>query len=106
MAWDGEGMREVGNSMNVKPTKKESKEIARKMKMKMESDLPYTMQTRQSNRTRTARTYADDFVMDRIDLKKIMEELIGLEEIPASKDINIIDDQDKEWIDDRSKSEV
>ena len=46
MAWDREGMREVGNSMNVKPTKKESKEIARKMKMKMESDLPYTMQDR------------------------------------------------------------
>ena len=44
--------------------------------------------------------------MDRIDLKKIVEELMGLEEIPASKDINIIDDQDKEWIDDRSKSEV
>ena len=77
-----------------------------KMKMKMESDLPFTMQTRQSDRTRTARTYADNLVVDRIDLKKIVEELMGLEEIPASQDINIVYDQDKECIDDRSKSEV
>ena len=44
--------------------------------------------------------------MDRIDLKKIEEELVGLEEIPASQDIDIVDDQDKEWIDDRSGPEV
>ena len=29
-----------------------------------------------------------------------------LEVIPASQDIDIVDDQDKEWIDDRSKPEV
>ena len=31
---------------------------------------------------------------------------MGLEEITLSQDINIVDDQDKEWIDDRSKPEV
>ena len=31
---------------------------------------------------------------------------MGLEEITVSQDINIVDDRDEEWIDDRSKSEV
>ena len=31
---------------------------------------------------------------------------MGLEEIPASQHIDIVDEQDKEWIDDRSKPEV
>ena len=43
--------------------------------------------------------------MERIDLKKIVEELVVLEEISASQDIDIVDDQNKEWIDGRSKSE-
>ena len=50
--------------------------------------------------------YGDDFVVDRIDLKKIVEELVGLEEITVSQDIDIVDDRDEEWIDDRSKPEV
>ena len=75
----------------------------------MEPDLPFTMQTRQSDRTRSAKknnSYGDDFVEDRVELKKIVEELVGLEEIPVSRDIDIVDEQDKEWIDDRTKSEV
>ena len=44
--------------------------------------------------------------MDKIDLKKILEEMVGLEEITVSQDIDIIDDRDEEWIDDRSKAEV
>ena len=44
--------------------------------------------------------------MDRIDLKKIVEELVGLEEITVSQDIDIVDDHDEEWIEDRSKPEV
>ena len=65
----------------------------------MEPDLPFTMQTRQSDITRTAKKYnpyGDDFVVDRIDLKKMVEELMGLEEIAASQDIDIVDDQDEE----------
>ena len=59
------------------------------------------MQTRQSDRRRTPKKYnpyGDDFVVDRIDLKKIVEDLLGLEEIPVSQHIDIVDDQDKEWI--------
>ena len=44
--------------------------------------------------------------MDRIDLKKIVEEVVGLEEITVSQDIGIVDDNNDEWVDDWSKPEV
>ena len=44
--------------------------------------------------------------MDRIDLKKIEEEVVDLEETTVSQDIDIVEDRDEEWIDDRSKPEV
>ena len=75
----------------------------------LEPDLPFTIQTRQNDRTRLTKEYnpyGDDFVVDRIDLKKIVEELVGLEEIIVSQVIDIVDDRDDEWIDDRSKPEV
>ena len=43
--------------------------------------------------------YGDDFVVDRIDLKKIVEEVVSLEEITVSQDIDIVDDHDDEWVD-------
>ena len=75
----------------------------------LEPDLPFTMQTRQSDGTRPRKKYnpyGDDFVVDRIDLKKIVEEVVGLEETAVSQDIDIVDDHDDEWVDDRSKPEV
>ena len=75
----------------------------------LEPDLPFTIQTRQSDRTRLTKKYnpyGDDFVLDRIDLKKIVEEVVGLEEITVSQDIDIVDDHEEEWVDDRSKTEV
>ena len=75
----------------------------------LEPDLPFTIQTRQSDRTRLTKKYnpyGDDFVLNRTDLKKIVEELVGLEETTLSQDIDIVDDRDEEWIDDRSKPEV
>ena len=71
--------------------------------------MPLTVQTRQNDRTRPRKRYnpdGDDFVVDRIDLKKIREEVVGLEEITVSQDIDIVDDHDDEWVDDRSKPEV
>ena len=44
--------------------------------------------------------------MDRIDLKKIGEEVVGLQEITVSQDIDIVDNHDDEWVEDRSKPEV
>ena len=49
-----------------------------------EPDLPFAIQTPHSDRTRLTKKYnpyGDDVVMDRIDLNKILEELVGLEEI-------------------------
>ena len=75
----------------------------------MEPDLPFAIQTRQSDSTRLTKkynTYEDDFVVDRIDLKTTLEELVGLEEITVSQDIDIDDDHDEEWIEDWSKPKV
>ena len=72
----------------------------------LEPDLPFTMQTRQSDGTRPRKKYnpyGDDFVVDSIDLKKIVEEMVGLEGITVSQDIDIVDDHHQEWIEDRSK---
>ena len=75
----------------------------------LEPDLPLTVETRQNAGKRSRKKYnpyGDDFVVDRIDLKKIVEEVVGLEEITVSQDIDIVDDHDEEWVDDRSKPEV
>ena len=81
----------------------------REVPKNLERDLPFTIQTRQNDRTRSRRKYnpyGDNFVVDRIDLKKIVEEMVGLEGITVSQDIDIVDDHDQEWIEDRSKPEV
>ena len=55
----------------------------REVPKNLEPDLPFTIQTRQNDRTRSKKKYnlyGDDFVVDRIDLKKIVEEVIGLED--------------------------
>ena len=75
----------------------------------LEPDLPFTIQTRQNDRTRFKKNYnpyGDDFIVERIDLKKIVEEVVVLEGITVSQDIDIVDDHDDEWIEDRSKPEV
>ena len=81
----------------------------REVPKNLEPDLPFTIQTRQNDRTRSKKKYnpyRDDFVVDRIDLKKIVEEVVVLEDITVSQEIDIVDDQDEEWIEDRSKPEV
>ena len=75
----------------------------------LQPDLPFTIQTRQNDRPRSKRKYnpyGDDFVVDRIDLKKIVEEVLGLEDITVSQNIDIVDDLDQEWTEERSKPEV
>ena len=68
--------------------------------MNMERDLPFTMQTLHSSRVRSGRRcylYRDDFVVDRTDQEKIAEEIVGLEEVAASKEVDTADDQDNDW---------
>ena len=75
----------------------------------LEPDLPFMIQTRQRDRTRLTKKYnpyGDYFIADRIDLKTIVDEVVGLEEITVSQDIDIVDDHNEEWVDDRSKPEV
>ena len=51
----------------------------REVPKNLEPDLPFTIQTRQNDRTRSKKKYnpyRDDFVVDRIDLKKIVEEVV------------------------------
>ena len=63
----------------------------------LEPDLPFTIQTRQKDGTRPRKKYnpyGDDFAVDRIDLKKKVEEVVGLEEITVSQDIDIVDDHE------------
>ena len=75
----------------------------------MDPDLPFTMQTRQGDGKRPRKKYnryGDDYVVDKIDLEKIVEEVVGLESIRVSQDIDIVDDHDQEWIEDRSEPEV
>ena len=60
-------------------------------------DLPFSMLTRQSDRERPPKTYnpyGDDLEVDQIDLKRIAEDLVGLEEITASQEVDLVDDQD------------
>ena len=81
----------------------------REVPKKLEPDLPFTIQTRQNERTRYKKKYnpyGDDFVVDSIDLKKIVEDVAGLEDITVSQDIDTVDNHDEEWIEDRSKPEV
>ena len=73
----------------------EQKEVPKNL----EPDLPFTIHTRQIDRTRSKKKYnpyGDEFVVDRIDLKKIAEEVVGLEDIIVSQDIDIVDDHDAE----------
>ena len=54
----------------------------------LEPYLPLTIQTRQNAGTRPRKKYnpyGDDFVVDRMDLKKIVEEVVVLEEITVSR---------------------
>ena len=75
----------------------------------LEPDLPFTIQTRENDSTRSKKKYnpyGDDFIVDRIDLKKIVEEMVGLEGITVLQDIDLVDDHEEEWIEDRSNPEV
>ena len=81
----------------------------REVSKNLEPHLPFTIQTRQNDRTRSKKKYnphGDDFVVDRIDLKKKVEGIVGLEDITVSEDIEIVDNHDEEWIEDRSKPKV
>ena len=75
----------------------------------IQPDFPLTMETRQSKRGRNKKKYnpyGEDFVIERTILSDMMDSLVGLDEVAVPKDINLVDDMDQDWIDDRSDPEV
>ena len=46
------------------------------------------------------------FMLDTRDLKKMAESLVVLEEMDALRDVQIVETQDNDWLEDRSKSEL
>ena len=75
----------------------------------IQPDFPLTMETRQSKNGRDKKKYnpyGEDFVIDRIVLSDIMESLMGLDEVAVPREIDLVNDMDQDWIDDRSEPEV
>ena len=71
-------------------------------------DFPLTMETRQSKKRRNKKKYnpyGEDFVIDWIILSDMMESLVGLDEVRVPKEIDLVNDMDQDWIDDRSEQE-
>ena len=62
----------------------------------MEPDLLFSMQTQRSDGERPAKNVITigTTLWYRRDLKRLAEDLVGLEEITASQEVDIVDDQD------------
>ena len=72
-------------------------------------DFPLTMDTRQSKRGKNKKKYnpyGEDFVVDRIVVSDIKDSLVGLDEVAMIEEIDLVNDMDQDWIDDRSEPEV
>ena len=75
----------------------------REVPKNMEPVLLFFIRTRQNEREKFAKKcnpYRDVFIVDGIDLKRLAEDLVGLEELTASQEVN------NESLDDRSKPEL
>ena len=75
----------------------------------IQPDFPLTMETRQSKKGRDKKKYnpyGEGFVIDRIVLSDMMESLVGLDEVAVPREIDLVNDMDQDWIDDRSEPEV
>ena len=71
-------------------------------------DFPLTMETRQTigKNKKKYNPYGENFVIDRIVLSDMMESLVGLDEVAVPREIDLVNDMDQDWIDDRSEPEV
>ena len=67
-------------------------------------DFPLTMETRQRKIGRDKKKYnphGEDFVIDRIVLSDMMESLVGLDEVAVPREIDLVNDIDQDWVDNR-----
>ena len=72
-------------------------------------DFSLTMETRQSKKGRDKKKcnpYGEDFNIDRIVLSDMMESLVGLDEVAVPREIDLVNDMDQDWIDNRPEPEV
>ena len=69
-------------------------------------DLPFTMQGKKGRNKKKYNPYGEDCVIDRIVLSDIMDWLVGLDEVAVPQEIDLVNDMEQDWIDDRSKPEV
>ena len=83
--------------------------IARnKSKLTKEYSLIF-LSPRQSKRGKNKKKYnpyGEDFVVDRIVVRDMMDSLVGLDEVAVLEEIDLVNDIDPDWIDDRSEPEV
>ena len=74
----------------------------------VQPDFPFTMETRQSKKGRNKEKYnpyGEDFVIDRIILSDMMGSLVGLDKVAVPQEIDLVNDMDQDWIEDRSEPE-
>ena len=75
----------------------------------VQPDLPFTMETRQGKKggnKEKDHPYGGDFVVNRIVLSDMMDSLVGLDEVAVPKEIDLVNDMDQDWIDDRSEPDL
>ena len=68
--------------------------------------LPWRHGRARKEGTRKSATYGKDFVIDRIVLSDLMDSLVGLDEVAVPQEIDLVNDVEKDGIDDRSEPEV
>ena len=67
------------------------------------------VQTRQRKKGKNKKKYnpyGKDFVIDRIVLSDAMDSLLGLDEVVVPQEIDLVNDTEQDWIDNRSEQEV
>ena len=75
----------------------------------IQPDFPLTMETRQSKKGRDKKKnnpYGEDFIIDRTVLGDMMESLVGLDEVAVPREIDLVNDMDQDWIEDRFEPDV
>ena len=76
---------------------------------KVDKGFSFTMETRQRKRGRKKKKYnpyIEAWIVDRIVLKDVANPIVGLDERVVSQEIDLINDTEQEWIDDRSEQEM
>ena len=75
----------------------------------VQPDLLFSTETRQGKKGSNKEKYdqyGEDFVIDRIVLRDLMDSLVGLDEVAVQQEIGLVNDMEYDSIDDRSESEV